>query len=50
MVQVMLTSVRYHPTQSVGAGVHSNVTLGAAFAAGAASNVSRQTTAHATAA
>jgi hypothetical protein len=50
IVQLMVTFVRYHPRQFAGAGVHWNVMLGTARAAGAASSVSRQTAAHAAAA
>jgi hypothetical protein len=49
-VQSTDTSERYQPEQSCGAGVHLNVTLGTACAAGAASSVRRQTSAHAAAA
>ena len=46
-VQSIVTFERYQPEQSCGAGVHLKVTLGTACAAGAARNVSAQTTTHA---
>ena len=42
-VHSRLTSDRYHPLQSVGAGVHFGVTLGAAAAPGAVSSATTQT-------